>query len=306
MGGSPELIGRGLDEAAAVNALDEALELGVKLFDTAERYANGASEAMIGRWLASHSQSTVESVRIATKIAPPWVDGPPGQFDLAYIEEKFSGSLDRLGVECVELLFIHAPDPETPIEQTLEALEAIRASGRSVHLGACNLTADDLIQALEAAARLEVVGFEVIQNGYSLLTSETEAEVRSICTSNDLPFTPYSPLAGGVLTGKYERGKPPDPDSRVALRGETAADLTEATHDAIDQLRARAIDEYGVECGALALAWLSHHPDITAPVVGPSRSSPRLSLTRQALDVELTEAGFDEIGQWFLQTAKPN
>jgi aryl-alcohol dehydrogenase-like predicted oxidoreductase len=138
IGGSPELIGRGLDETAAMAALDEAVGLGVTLFDTAERYALGASEMMIGKWLASQSDSTIDRVRISTKVAPPWVDGTAGQFDVDYIERKFSDSLGRPGVDRVEFFLLHAPDPNTPIKETLEALETIRSSGRCAHVGACN------------------------------------------------------------------------------------------------------------------------------------------------------------------------
>lgn len=299
IGGSPELIGLGLDETAAGVALDEAVGLGIAVFDTAERYAGGASESMMGTWLASRGRSVADRVRISTKVAPPWVDGIRGRFDLAYIDGKLSGSLDRLGVDRVEFLLLHAPDPDTPVEETLEALEAVRASGRCARVGACNLDTDDLVRALEATQRLGIGGFDVVQNSYSLLTVDDQADVRSICRTEGLAFTPYSPLAGGVLTGKYERDAPPDPGSRLALRPEMAGDLTETAQDAIDKLRARAVGGHGVECGALALAWLAHHPDVTASVVGPSRHGPHLSLARQALEVELTATEFHEIGDWF-------
>lgn len=299
IGGSRELIGRGLDEAAAHATLDEAVDLGIVLFDTGERYADGASEVLIGRWLASQTHATIERVCIATKVAPSWVDGPGGPFDLAYIDEKFCGSLDRLGVDTVEILMTHAPDAETPIEETLEALETIRASGRCLHVGACNLDADGLSEALDAAQRLGIVGYEVVQNEYNLLTVDDEAATRSICMERGVAFTPYSPLAGGVLTGKYARDKEPAPDSRLALRPDAAGLLNETVHDAIDELRECAANEYKVECGALALAWVARHPDVIAPVVGPSRLSPHLSLTKQALDVDLTATDFSEIAHLF-------
>jgi aryl-alcohol dehydrogenase-like predicted oxidoreductase len=116
-------------------------------------------------------------------------------------------------------------------------------------------------------------------------------------------FTPYPPLAGGVLTGKYERDKAPASDTRLALRPEAVGQLTEAVHDAIDQLRGRATNAHHVECGALALAWLTWHPDVAAPVVGPSRLGPHLSLLSQALGVELTTTESDEIKEWFITAA---
>ena len=306
IGGSRELIGRGLDEAAAFATLDEAAGLGIVLLDTAERYASGASEVLIGRWLASQTRSTTETVRIATKVAPSWVDGPGGPFDLSYIDERFCGSLDRLGVDTVEILMTHAPDAETPIEETLEALETIRASGRCVHVGACNLDAGGLSEALDAAQRLSIVGYEVVQNEYNLLTVDDEAATRSICTERGVAFTAYSPLAAGVLTGKYTRDTEPAPNSRLALRPDAAGLLTDSVHDAIDRLRACAANNYAVECGALALAWVARHPDVIAPVVGPSRLSPHLSLAKQALDVELTATHFSEIAQLFSTGPHPD
>ena len=116
IGGSPKLLGRGLDEPAAFATMDEAVGLGITLFDTAERYARGASETMIGRWLVQRDSAFTARVRLATKVAPPGLDGPGGRFDAAFLEEKFSGSLYRLGVETVEFLLTHALDDDTPIK----------------------------------------------------------------------------------------------------------------------------------------------------------------------------------------------
>jgi aryl-alcohol dehydrogenase-like predicted oxidoreductase len=300
IGGTSELIGRGLDEQAALSTMDEAVSLGITLFDTAERYAGGASEVAIGRWLAERDSDVTGSVRLATKVAPPYIDGPVGRFDTAFLEQKFSGSLDRLGVDAVELLFTHAPDDETPIEDTLEGLEAIRASGRCQLLGACNVDAVQLTSALDAAERLGVNGYEVVQNGYSLLQPQDEQAVRTICTERGLAFSPYSPLAGGALTGKYQWGVPAPPGSRLALRPDGVDELLSATvYDAIEHLRALAENRHGVECGALALAWLLQHPEVAAPVIGPSRQPPHLLLATQALRVTLTDTDFTEIESWF-------
>jgi aryl-alcohol dehydrogenase-like predicted oxidoreductase len=228
------------------------------------------------------------------------VEGPRGRFDATFLEEKFSGSLQRLGVETVELLLTHAPDEATPIEETLEGLEAIRASGRCRLLGACNVDAGQLRAALDAAERLGVGGYQVVQNGYSLLRPEDEREVRSICAERGLAFTPFSPLAGGALTGKYRRDVTPPPDSRMALRPDGVDEmLTPAVHDAIDRLRKTADGMFGVECGVLALAWLLHHGDVTAPVIGPARRSPHLDLAAAALDVALPDSEFAKIESWF-------
>lgn len=151
IGGSVKLVGQGLDEAAAFATMDEAVALGITLFDTAESYAAGASERMMGRWMTERDPAVTGQVRLLTKVAPPRGDEAGRRFDGAFLEEKFSGSLERLGVDAVDLLLTHAPDDDTPIQVTLEGLEAIRASGRCRYLGACNVDAGQLTAALEAA-----------------------------------------------------------------------------------------------------------------------------------------------------------
>jgi aryl-alcohol dehydrogenase-like predicted oxidoreductase len=304
IGGSPKLVGRGLDEPLAFATMDEAVGLGITLFDTAERYAGGASEIMIGRWLGERDSAVTDRVRLATKVAPPSVHGSGGRFDATFVEEKFSGSLDRLGVETVEFLLTHAPDDGTPIEETLEGLEAIRASGRCRYVGACNVDVDQLTAALDAAARLGLSGYQVVQNGYSLLAPRHDRAVRSICAERDVAFTPFSPLAGGALTGKYQRDVTPPPDSRMALRPDGVDELlTPAVYGAIDRLRSAAERRHGVECGALALAWLLHHRDVTAVVTGPARGSPHLELAARAVEVVLSDADFAAIESWFESSA---
>jgi 1-deoxyxylulose-5-phosphate synthase len=303
IGGSPKLVGRGLDEPSAFATMDEAVGLGITLFDTAESYARGASEIMIGRWLVERDSTVTDRVRLATKVAPPGVDWPSG-FGAAFLEEKFSGSLRRLGVETVEFLLTHAPDDGTPIEETLEGLEAIRASGRCHYVGACNVGASQLTAALDAAQRLGISGYQVVQNGYSLLGPRDDRAVRSMCAERDLAFTPFSPLAGGALTGKYQRDVTPPPGSRMALRPDGVDELlTPAVYDAIDRLRSEAKRRHGVECGALALAWLLDHREVTAVVIGPARGSPHLDLAAQAADVVLSDADFTEIESWFASSA---
>ena len=269
------------------------------MFDTAERYANGASESMIGRWLAERPPSVTDRVRITTKIAPAWMSGRDGPFDTTFIHAAVAGSLTRLGVDGVELLMIHGPDDSTPVEDTLVGLESLRAAGQTAHVGACNVDAAQLRAALRAAEGLGVIGFEVIQNGYSLLAVDEDREVQAICAERDLAYTAYSPLAGGVLTGKYHRNLPAPPDTRLALRPDGVDELlTPAVHDAIDRLGAAAADR-AVSCGALAMAWVIHHDAVTALISGPARSAPHLGLAAEALRVELTPVQHAEITAWF-------
>jgi aryl-alcohol dehydrogenase-like predicted oxidoreductase len=304
IGGARALIGRGLNLEMSLATLDEAAAVGITMLDTAERYAAGASETMIGRWLDERDRSITDPVRITTKVAPAAASGRDDPFDAAFIEPIFAGSVERLGVDKVDWLLIHGPDETTPIEATIEALESVKASGRCAHVGACNLDAEKLRTALAAADRLGITGFELVQNGYSLLGPDDHTEVRSICCERGLEFTAFSPLAGGVLTGKYRRGETPPPGTRLALRPEGFDELlTLAVHDAIDGLAAVA-EAHGVSAGAVALAWLMHHEEVTALITGPGRTAPHLQVAAEALRVNLDAETVTELTESFRSAAQ--
>jgi aryl-alcohol dehydrogenase-like predicted oxidoreductase len=302
IGGSVALIGKGLDEVGAYATLDETVTLGLTMLDTAESYAGGASETTMRAWFADRDPTATGTLRITTKVSPPRPGGD--RFDTPYIARRLAGSLARLGVEHVDTYLVHAPDDHTPVAVTLEGMEAARASGGCTHIGACNFTVAELTEAIDAADRLGVRGYEMIQNGYSLLSPDDDHEVRALCRERGVSYTAFSPLAGGALTGKYRRGEPPPGDSRLALRPDGVDELlTAAVHDAIDHL-ADTARGFGVSCGALAMAWVLHHPDVAAPVSGPSRTSPHLAIAAEALTVELPQAVFDELTTRFRDAAR--
>lgn len=286
VGGARNLIGKGLDWTAAAETMDEAVRLGIVLWDTAERYADGASESMIGAWLSSRPPEMTQQVQIATKVAPPSRTGSHDQrFDRKFIEARIEASLRRLGRPEVFLYLAHVPCDITPIEEVAEAFAATLESGRARKIGCCNITPDALIAALDAAERLGVRGFEWVQNSFSLMEPQTDRDLRAICHERGIHYSPYSPLAGGILAGRYRRGEPFPPNSRMALRPDGRV-LSEQTFDALDVLRDVAAEK-DVSCAAIALAWIFGHPDCAAPVVGPSRSQPHLSHVAEAARVEL-------------------
>jgi aryl-alcohol dehydrogenase-like predicted oxidoreductase len=268
--------------------MDAAVALGIDDFDTAERYALGGSEQLIGEWLRMRPASVGGRVRIATKVAPRDSDAEADTpFDRRYIQSKLAVSLERLGVGSVAFYLSHAPDERTTIEETLEGFVAVREAGLAQHIGCCNVSAQELRGALDAAQRLGVVGFEWVQNGYSLLSPDEDAEVRALCQERGLGYTPFSPLAGGVLSGRYRRGEPFPEGSRLALRPEGYDEmLTDRVHDALDRLRETAA-AHGVSAAALALRWIISHPECSAPVVGPARGSDPLGHVAQALDLQV-------------------
>jgi 1-deoxyxylulose-5-phosphate synthase len=300
IGGAKALIGRGLDRAAAFETLDEGLALGVTVLDTAERYAEGESERVIGEWLHRQPADVRAGLHIATKVAPPFADGDAGQlFDRVFVERKLAASLERLGVPSVTFYLSHAPDRGTPIERTLEGFAAVVESGQVRNIGCCNVDASQLREALDASDRLGLPAFEWVQNSFSLLAPDEEREVRAICAERSLGFTPFSPLAGGALTGKYKRGELFPEGTRLALRPEGVTELlSDRIYDALDRLGAEA-DRCGASTAALALAWMLAHPDCTAPVVGPARTAPHLGHAREALALELSPGTISEMASWF-------
>lgn len=297
--GSPaHLIGHGLDEAASMAAMDEAAALGVNLFDTSTSYAAGASERFIGRWLGAQQPEIRDRIHVATKVGVvSTVDGMGVDLSPGNINRQLEQSLERLGVDRVDLCLSHAQDDDTPIESTLEGFAAQIEAGRVGSIGTSNVSAEQLEAALNASDRLGLPRYEWVQNEYNLLNRGDEGRVFDLCREHGLGYTPFSPLAGGVLSGKYRRGAEPPPGTRMALRPE-GAELSDALFDAIDRLAALA-QRHGASTGALALAWVMHQRQVTSLIAGPSRTPEHLRLAREALAVSLSEEECREIGDWF-------
>jgi aryl-alcohol dehydrogenase-like predicted oxidoreductase len=286
IGSAPAFFGQGESEEAAYAIMDAAWSLGITDFDTADAYGGGRSETWIGRWRAR----TGNEPTLTTKVFHS-VEGDPDDHGLARerILRQIDGSLSRLGVEQVDMYLIHEPDPATPIEETLDALEELVRAGKVNAIGASNVD----------VAWLELAGDRVqwVQNSYSLLDRELE-DVLVYCADHGIGFSPFSPLAGGWLAGKYRRGEAPPPGSRMTMRPEPYLHLdSEAVYDGLDRFAAAAA-ERGVDMPTLAFAWLLTDPRIAAVVVGPRRPG-HLDPAVAALDVELSAAERDELASFF-------
>ncbi|MGH3084355.1 MAG: aldo/keto reductase, partial [Gaiellaceae bacterium] len=219
------------------------------------------------------------------------VEGDPADHGLSRerILRQIDGSLLRLGVDHVAMYLIHEPDPETPLDETLGALEEVVRAGKARAIGASNV---DVAWLEQARGRVQWV-----QNSYSLLDRESEAVLR-FCAERGLGFTPFSPLAGGWLSGKYRRGEAPAPGSRMATRPEPYLHLDEeSVYRGLDGLAAAA-SQRGVDMPTLALAWVLADPRITAVVLGPRRPE-HLEPGRAALDLELTPDERDQLASLF-------
>jgi aryl-alcohol dehydrogenase-like predicted oxidoreductase len=292
IGSAPEFFGAGESREEAFALLDAAWEFGITSLDTADAYGGGSSERWIGEWLRSRGGEVRDQVVLCTKVFHP-VEGDPADRGLApaRIRRQVEGSLARLGVERIDLYLAHEPDPATPLEETLGAFEELARAGKIGAFGLSQVDAAELDRAL-AAARVECV-----QNSLSLLDRDSE-DVVALCARHGVGFTAFSPLAGGVLTGKYRAGEPPPPGSRLATRpGPYGALASERTLGGVDAL-ARAAAERAVDAAALSLAWLLADERVTSVVVGPRRPA-HLEAVRRALGVRLTPAERDALAALF-------
>jgi aryl-alcohol dehydrogenase (NADP+) len=259
-----------LPEADSRPFIRRALELGINFFDTADMYSRGVSEEILGRALRDFAPRR-EAVVIATKVFFPMGDGPNERgLSRLHIMRAIDASLQRLGVDYVDLYQIHRYDRTTPIEETLSALHDVVKAGKARYLGASSMFAWQFAQALYLADRHGWTRFVSMQNHYNLIYREEEREMLPLCRAEGIGVIPWSPLARGFLTGSRRRGGRGD-----TLRAE-ADDYAhrlyyrEADYQVVD----RVIDlaqRRGVTPAQVALAWLLHQPGVIAPIVGVTK-----------------------------------
>ena len=290
IGSAPEFYGLGEDEAQACALMDRALEAGINVFDTADAYGGGRSEASIGRWLASRGSRARGRVLVSSKVFNPVGPGPNDRgLSRRRILTQVEASLRRLQTDRLDMYLIHEPDPGTPLDETLSALDDLVRAGKVLYIGASNIEAWRLTRALGISDARRRSRFRWVQNAYSLLDRTAEREMFPLCADQALGFTAFSPLAGGWLTGKYQAGRAFPTGSRMTLRPEPYRHLI---NDAVfrglaalgEEARAR-----GVAMSALALAWALTHPRMTAAIVGPRRPA-QLEAAIAALDIRLDQS----------------
>jgi aryl-alcohol dehydrogenase-like predicted oxidoreductase len=288
IGSAPAFFGKGESEAEAFALMDAAWELGINFFDTADAYGGGRSETYIGNWLKSKGAAVRDQLILSSKVFNPVGDGPNDKgLSRRHIFREVEASLRRLGVERLDMYLIHEPDPETPLEETLSALDDLVHQGKLHYLGASNMPAWLLTKALWLSDKHGWQRFEWVQNAYSLMERGDEREMLPLCADQQLGYTPFSPLAGGWLTGKYTSAADFPQGSRMTLRPEPYARfLNDATFAGLAQFRAEA-ERRGVSMGGLAFAWVMSNPLVTAPIVGP-RKPAHLDPVREALDLHLS------------------
>jgi len=248
-----------LEQSRAV--LEVALDEGVTLIDTADIYSQGASEEYIGESLAGR----LDRVVIATKFGKPMDDGPDlprGSRD--YIRWAVEGSLRRLRADAIDVYQMHEPDPQTPIAETLAALDELVQEGTVRHVGSSNFSARQIEEADRVARERGLTRFVSAQNHYSLVEREVEDEILPICERLGIGMLPYFPLASGLLTGKYKRGEPAT-EGRLAGR-----EIPEERWDRLEQLE-RFARERGVSLLEVAIGGLAAMPAVASVIAGATK-----------------------------------
>jgi aryl-alcohol dehydrogenase-like predicted oxidoreductase len=254
-------------QAAVRDIIDAALDIGINLIDTADAYQSGRSEETLGVALKGRWDRFV----LATKFDHALGEGPndrgASRYHMMYALE---GSLRRLQSDHIDLYYVHFWDPLTPIEETLRTLDDAIRAGKVRYAGVSNCLA---WQAARANALADLRGwtpFAVIQNHYHMLERGQEKETLPYCRTHGVGFIPYFPLAGGFLTGKYERGEPAPPGSRGETSGYVQQYMTDASYARVEKLSAWA-KERGYEMNELALAWLLAHQEVSSVISGATR-----------------------------------
>ena len=281
------------DEETSIAILDRAAEGGIDFLDTADVYPLGGdlttvgrTEEILGRWLQGKRENFVVATKCFGPMGPnPWDAGNSRR----HIMDAIDASLRRLQTDSVDLYQLHFNDANVPIDETLGALDDLVRAGKVRYIGCSNFLAYQMARALGRSDARGVARFESVQPRYNLIFREFERELFPLCLEENVGVIPYNPIAGGLLSGKYDRSKPPVEGTRFTLG--TAGRMYQDRYwhdnvfDTIDELEKIAGDA-GIPLPTLAVAWTLANPVITAPIVGASRPD-QLDATLAAVDVTL-------------------
>jgi len=272
------------DAAQSREIIRRALDLGINFIDTANAYSGGESEEIVGDVVDSYNRAELV---LATKVYFEMHDGPNGRgLSKKHIIDQCHASMDRLGVDYIDLYQIHRWDEETPIEETLSALTYLVEEGYVRHIGASTMANWQFQRALYTSAIEEYERFVCMQPEYNAVDRHEEANLLPVCATEDIGVIPWSPLAGGFLAGKYERESGPE-SGRAADDEYTADRFTEDNWAVLDEIRAIA-DDRDVSPAQISLAWLLHQDVVDAPIIGP-RTMAHLEGNVQAVNISLTD-----------------
>ena len=284
------LYGGKASKADSYDIIDRAIDGGINFLDTANVYLRGVSEETVGEALKRNGKR--DKIVLATKVHGGMDDDDPNARGSSrrHIIEQCDASLRRLQTDYIDLYQMHRPRSDTPIDETLRALDDLIRAGKVRYIGCSTFEAWQVVESLWVADKLRLNRFVTEQPPYHILDRRIERGLIPMAQTYGFGLIPWSPLAGGLLTGKYSRDGAPPPDSRfadVANNPRLQARMTEQLYDVVDGVRPLAEDK-GCTVAQFALAWCMNQPGITSPIIGP-RTMEQLDDNLGALDVEITD-----------------
>jgi aryl-alcohol dehydrogenase-like predicted oxidoreductase len=283
------MFGGATDEPESIRIIRRALDAGINFIDTANIYNAGESEVVTGRAIRDRRGEVV----LATKVKNPMGEGPNDQgLGRAHVLRQCEESLRRLGTDYIDLYYMHAPDRDTPLEESLRAMNDLVRQGKVRYVACSNYYAYEVALMLGIAEAQNLERIACVQPLYNLVNRDVEVELLPLCREKGIGVVPYSPLARGVLTGKYRPGES-FPEGSRAARGDRRlhqTELREESYVVAQQLRPLA-EARGCTLSQYALAWVLANPIVTSAIIGP-RTMEQLEDNLPALDVTLT--GEDE------------
>jgi aryl-alcohol dehydrogenase-like predicted oxidoreductase len=271
LGSSPVLRDKGDSREQGLAVLDHARNLGLTRFDTANTYGGGVSETVLGAWLRDQDAAFRSRIQVATKVGNPNGCSPPDRpLSRTQVAHHLDMSLRRLGLERIDLYYLHEFDPLTPLAETLEALERAHAQGKIATFGVSNATIGDLKAVLALAGEGALRrAFTHVQNQFNLLEQGDLRELIPLAQAHGLDYVAFSPLAGGLLSGKYRQDQAPDPADRISVAPDYYRHLlTPETFHTIDELRQRAAAQGWTVPGA-ALRFVLDTPGVNSLIIAP-------------------------------------
>ena len=287
----------GIGREQAIRCIHAAVDHGITLFDTANQYGAGEAERVLGEALRVYPR---DRYLIATKLYFPVGDEPDRGLSAAQIEKQLEHSLQRLGVECIDLYQCHRFDKDVPLEETLTALDKAVKTGKVRAIGFSEWTAEQIDAAAAVAASSGLTMFSSSQPQYSMLWRKPESSVFAACARHGVGNLAFSPLAHGVLTGKYAPGQPPPPGSRAASEEMNVFMETAGRHfrsdyllKAVEGLKPIAAD-LGLTMAQMALAWVLRRPEVSSAIIGASRPE-QIADNVRAVGVKLPQEALQRI-----------
>jgi voltage-dependent potassium channel beta subunit len=282
-----------VEEQNAVASIDKAFDLGINFIDTANVYVRGEAEIVVGKALKNYSR---DSYVLATKVFWPMGDGPNDRgLSRKHVIEQCNASLKRLNTDYVDIYYCHRYDPETPLEETLRALDDLVRQGKVLYVGVSEWTAEQISEAVHLADKRLLDRIVVNQPQYSMLNRYIEKEVLPVSEKHGIGQVVFSPLAQGVLTGKYQKGAEAPAGSRATQKnlGSLFGLLNDENLDKVENLKGVAA-ENNLSLSQLALAWILRQPGVASALVGASRPE-QLEENVKAAGVKLSQDTINQI-----------